>query len=384
MRLVVVQDRPIIGYGNDYYFVNYSDIIKYGKLCDELIYCASVERTDDETKVQKLRKCDFPNVRIQEVIKSPLKELIHTSLFNQSQVKEVIDISDLVVIKTPSMTIGKWAFNYVRKTGKKYIVEVIACAWDTYWNHGIKGKLMSVFSYLNAKRMIGKAANVIYVTNKFLQKRYPTKGRSINCSNVVLGEIDNEVLKKRMTYIDNCDDNHVMKLGTAGAINVSFKGQRYVIEAIAKMKKRGQIFQYYLAGGGDKTKLEQLATELGVADQVIFLGALRKDKMNDFYDSLDIYIHPSLAEGLPRVLIEAERRALPSCGANASGTPELLDPEYVFKKRNSDDICKVLSLFNKKTMKEQAEKNHKRSAQYSLDILDKRREVFYKEVLENN
>jgi glycosyltransferase involved in cell wall biosynthesis len=103
--------------------------------------------------------------------------------------------------------------------------------------------------------------------------------------------------------------------------------------------------------------------------------------MTEYYRSLDIYIHPSLAEGLPRVVIEAERQALPACGAKASGTPELLDEDFVFKKQSPKAICEVLKKFNKSIMAEQARRNFERSMSYSVEVLDKRRKDFYSMVL---
>ncbi len=384
MVLTVIQDRPVYKYNNDYYFVNYSDIIKYGKLCDKLIYCCSVEVTYDKSVISKY-KCwrDFHFLEIKEVIKSPLKEFLHTSSFNKIAVKDVVSRADIVVIKLPSITIGRWAYRYLKRIGKKCILESIACGWDSYWYHNLKGKIMAVPSYLNMRSMIYNADYVVYVTNKFLQVRYPTKGEWIAASNVVLEEADEAILQKRLKKIDETKVNDSLKIGTAGAVNIKFKGQEYVIRAIARLKAEGIHFDYYMAGGGDQTRLAKLASKLGIETSVHFLGAVPKNKMTEFYDSLDIYIHPSLAEGLPRVLIEAERRALPSCGAKAAGTPELLEDDFVFAKQDVESVCKVLKKFSKDVMRKQAQINFKRSKEYSLPILDERRKNFYREVLNN-
>lgn len=382
MIISIIQDRPIEKFNGDYYMGNFSDIIKYGKLCDHLFYCCSIVEVDSEEKIKGIKKIDMTNVSIQEVIKSPLKELFHTSSFNKRQVVDVVTKADLVVIKCPSITLGKWAFDYVRKINKKYILEYIACAWDSYWYHDIRGKIMAPYSYYNAKRMAEKAHNVIYVTSKFLQSRYPTGGNSIACSNVVLMDMHPGVLLSRLDKINNATNYNRLKLGTVGAVNVAFKGQQYVIEALYKLKKKGFIYDYFLAGGGDNNRLKSMVMKFHLEDQVHFVGVISKEKMNDFYDSLDIYVHPSLAEGLPRVVIEAESRALPACGANAAGTPELLETDFIFRKQDSDDICRVLLRFTKERMLEQSRANYNRAAEYMLDVLDARRQVFYKKALE--
>ena len=106
-------------------------------------------------------------------------------------------------------------------------------------------------------------------------------------------------------------------LGTAAAVNVAFKGQRYVIEALARLKAAGRTdVEYRLAGGGDPTALRELAQRLGVAEQVAFAGSLPHDAVFSWLDGLDLYIQPSLQEGLPRALIEAMSRGLPAFAAH--------------------------------------------------------------------
>ena len=67
-------------------------------------------------------------------------------------------------------------------------MEVVGCPWDAYWNYSLKGKIVAPFATYMMKRRVKSAPFVLYVTNKFLQKRYPTKGKKINCSNVELAE----------------------------------------------------------------------------------------------------------------------------------------------------------------------------------------------------
>ncbi len=381
MTLAVIQSRPLMRYNGKFYLGNYSDFVKYGKLCDQFIYCASVIEVEDFDTVKNLKpQSDFPNSRI-AIVKSSLRELFSPKPSNVKLLKNVINEADVVVIKTPSMTTGKWAYKYARQMHKKCILEVIACAWDSFWNHSIKGKLMAPYNFWNARKMIGSAENVIYVTDKFLQRRYPTRGRSIGCSNVVLGPADETILIDRQERIKAFNPKGRINIGTAGAVYVKFKGQQYVIEAMAQLVSEGYDYHYYLAGGGDNRRLKAIAEKYLLTDRVHFLGMVPRDKMTDFYRSLDIYIHPSLAEGLPRVLIEAERQALPACGANASGTPELLNEEFVFKKKSPSDICRILKKFSKDVMLEQSKENFERSKLYSTEVLDNRRKEFYSEIM---
>ena len=103
--------------------------------------------------------------------------------------------------------------------------------------------------------------------------------------------------------------------------------------------------------------------------------------MEDFYDSLDLYIHPSLAEGLPRVMIEAESRGLPTLGARASGTPELLDEDCIFEIKDPKSICDVLNSFDVNKMKRVSKNNFERVKSYEFGVLAERRKKFYSELI---
>ena len=58
----------------------------------------------------------------------------------------------------------------------------------------------------------------------------------------------------------------------------------------------------------------------------------------------DIYIQPSLQEGLPRAVVEAMSTALPCIGFNTGGIPELLEPEYIVKLKNVDGIVQRIKI----------------------------------------
>ncbi|MDD5792425.1 MAG: glycosyltransferase, partial [Erysipelotrichaceae bacterium] len=93
---------------------------------------------------------------------------------------------------------------------------------------------------------------------------------------------------------------------------------------------------------------------------------------------MDIYIQPSKQEGLPRALIEAMSRALPAIGTNIAGIPELLDHNYLINKGSYKEIVNALSeKFDKTQMIEQATKNFNKASEYSLKIINARRQAFF-------
>jgi len=159
--------------------------------------------------------------------------------------RSCIDRADILFIRLPSL-IGVMAVSIAKEMNKPYLIEVVGCPWDAFWYHSTKGKLVAPYMRCATKRHLRSAPFVVYVTKHFLQGRYPTSGKSINCSNVELSDSSCDHLQRRLEHIKQRGD--MLVIGTAAKIDVRYKGQQYVIEAIAALKKAGIRCQYQLAG----------------------------------------------------------------------------------------------------------------------------------------
>lgn len=258
------------------------------------------------------------------------------------------------------------------------MVEVVGCSWDALWNYNSKGKLLAPLNYLKQKRAISESEYAIYVTSNFLQKRYPTRGDSINCSNVLLSNFDDSILINRTEKVKCRNLESTLVIGTTAAVDVKYKGQRSVIKALGKLKERGITnFEYQLVGSGEQKSLRLIAEKYAVTEQVKFLGAMPHKDVLNWLDSIDIYAQPSKTEGLPRGLIEAMSRGLFAMGSNVGGIPELLDEEYIFNKSNNEEeICNILIEINKDKLLEQARRNFNVAKEYDQSLIESRRQLF--------
>ena len=90
---------------------------------------------------------------------------------------------------------------------------------------------MAPSSFLAERRRIKEAPYVCYVTGEFLQRRYPTKGKSVSCSNVVVHAADPSILTKRLERIKRSAQKQKYVLGTAAAIDVRYKGQVHILRS---------------------------------------------------------------------------------------------------------------------------------------------------------
>lgn len=106
---------------------------------------------------------------------------------------------------------------------------------------------------------------------------------------------------------------------------VPAKGQHILVQAIAKLRNGGTEVRLRLVGDGpDRPSLERQVAELGLADRVIFEGAVNLDQVQALYRNADIFALASFAEGIPIVLMEAMAMEIPCVTTRITGIPELI------------------------------------------------------------
>lgn len=87
------------------------------------------------------------------------------------------------------------------------------------------------------------------------------------------------------------------------------KNQRFLIPVLAECLKRGLDCRLLFVGDGDTADLlKRDAEDFGVSGRVIFAGGLRDTA--DVYSAMDVFVLPSLYEGLPVVSLEAQSAGL--------------------------------------------------------------------------
>jgi glycosyltransferase involved in cell wall biosynthesis len=112
-------------------------------------------------------------------------------------------------------------------------------------------------------------------------------------------------------------------VGTTAAL-VERKGQRYLLEAAALLERRGVRLEYRFAGQGpERAALERHAARLGLGDRVRFVGFV--GDIAGFLESVDIFVLPSLYEGLGVAILEAMAAARPVVATRVGGIPEIVE-----------------------------------------------------------
>ena len=375
--MLFIHDHTFVVDGNEYYTtgsLNQSVMDRYKGWFGNLTVFATMRvPTEKDASFIKpgnlVKGVDFQLV--------PKRNSVSHIIKCSSLIEKAVVKSDCVVIRMSIF--GALGVHYARKHHIPYLVEMVACPWDSLWNHSLKGKILAPIMTIVTKKVCKHAPYILYVTNEFLQKRYPPTGSTIGCSDVELKKLDPAVLSMRIKKLNQYDKNDILKLVTVANVNVRYKGQELVIRALSKLEKNGLHCEYYLIGGGNPEYLSTVAKECGVEEKVHIIGPKPHDEIFDILDQMDIYVQPSLQEGLPRAVIEAMSRGCPVLGSSTGGIPELIASECVFKRKSSSSFIMMMSKINMDFLLRNAKLNFEKAKEYEKDYLDKKREEFYME-----
>ena len=296
-------------------------------------------------------------------------------------VREAVEKSDLVLARFASFS-SAFVCSVARKMGKPVFAEVMSCGWDGLWNHGWMGKLAAPVMFFEVRRSLRYADYALYVTESFLQKRYPCRNKTVGVSNVVINKISDEARQNRNEKIAHTDP-HNITLMTSAAVNVWYKGQHFVIRAIPLLNKMGIRVKYYCVGQGDTEYLKKVAKKHGVEDQVVFTGPVSHDEVFRLLDQCDIYVQPSLQEGLPRALVEAMSRGCPAVGARTGGIPELLPDTCIVKRKSVRDIAETINKMLEDGLNQYSEQSLLRASDFLRDKLDDKRNAYFKYICDS-
>lgn len=325
----------------------------------------------------KYNLIDHPQVKFSCVIGiNPIQIFINNLFINLLIFKKVLR-SDITIIRLPSF-LGVFCGLLSLIFNKKYFVEVVGHAKDSLLD-GNSGFIKIIFANIYFKLtqfVIKKSAGAIYVTKEALQQDFPCLGISEYASNVIL-KIDNKFNPKKDYSILNTPN-----IGLIGSFNNHYKGIDFAIKTIAflKEKRKLRVDLHILGHGKLLDEYQELAKSLNVDDQVFFDGLLPLDQVPGWLDKMDIYIQPSLTEGLPRALIEAMSRGLPCLASRAGGIPELL-PEHCTFEEFSQEIFSnmLLEILESEELRAQlGNKNFVQSLNYNFETLELKRRSFWK------
>ncbi|WP_372757856.1 glycosyltransferase family 1 protein [Mariniflexile sp.] len=180
--------------------------------------------------------------------------------------------------------------------------------------------------------------------------------------------INNAIDASQFIYNPNTSISKKKELGVENKLVIGHvgnfvveKNHAFLLDIFYEFKKLKEDCKLILVGGGDATRFRNKTKELGIDNDVLFLG-VRSD-VKDILQAMDIFVFPSTNEGLPVTLIEAQ----------ASGL-KILASSNISKELKVTDLVDFVSL----------EESAKYWAKLVLDSLDYNRNNTFNKIIEGN
>lgn len=199
--------------------------------------------------------------------------------------------------------------------------------WDVYDLHGTNRR------YRTMRRMVGRIADRFVTMSRHLEQ-WLVKDVGIDAKQVtqLYSGVDAEKFAPRsgkrpdLLPAGFADDSSFV-IGTAGRLDpvkdplALVRGFAALVGSDAALRTRARLV--YIGDGSLKTELEAEADRLGVREACWFAGA--RDDVPQLLRTLDLFVLPSLNEGISNTILEAMATGLPVVATQVGGNAELVE-----------------------------------------------------------
>jgi len=291
--------------------------------------------------------------------------------------------TDAVLLRVPS-PIGSLLAAERDRHGLPYALEVIADPYDVFapgvLRHPLRPLLRRRYT-AQLRHQCAAAIGAAYVTDGYLQARYPTRAPAIVAS-IPEGHFPGSAYVDRPRTVERT--RGAATLVSVGSLEQMYKGIDTLLDALACLAATDpSIRLVHIGDGRCRANLERLAAELGVTDRVVFTGMLPAGEgVRRELDAADLFVLPSRTEGLPRALVEAMARGLPAIGSDVGGIPELLPADYLVTPDDVGGLASMIRglLADPARMAEASARNLARARDFSGEVTALRRAAYYEAV----
>lgn len=239
--------------------------------------------------------------------------------------------------------------------------------------------ILRAFLVFAQKQLCRKACAAAYVTQRQLQRRYPPGGGAMQTYFSSI-EMTEDFFRPRAD-----PRKRVARLLHVGSMGKGFyKGQDVLLRAFSRFAGRNPGLHLALAGGGESLPMvKEMIKELGLGARASAVGHVASvDELRNMLDEADLFVFPSLTEGLPKALVEAMARGLPAVASRVGGIGELL-PDYALVPAGDPEALadKIQAFLDSPELRERASnENYAKAREYHIEHIRPRRADYYRRV----
>ena len=375
MNILYATDHKFLKCGDNIYSLEFDNKF-FAPYKDSFGDIKVVGRFIESSKVEGISRVDINFTSLPNL--STLSSFFGLRQKVEQILTDIIKNYDLIIARLPS-EVALTSIKIAKNLNKPILVEVAGDGYEILKNYGnLKAYIYAPIMKKRIYRAIQSADFIVYVTKSYLQSRYPPPKYALieSISNVRLSVASDEIIEKREKRFDSSS----VVFGVIANIDMRFKGIDILIEAFGLYHQKFPKSILKIAGSGDSSRYNKQLKRLNIVDSVIFEGVIYNEaKKWQWIDKIDVYIQPSLSEGLPRALIEAMGRGCICIASDVGGISELLEREFLFQ---AGDVYGCYRLMQKVKYNKYISLNNRDivSSKYSIDLLYKKRADFYTQI----
>lgn len=355
--------------------------IPYLKLFKEMGWETAVAAHNDFENPEEcvIPHCDtYFNVPFERFPLSP------SNATSYRELKKIIDAGDYDIIHchTPvSAMITRLAALGARKRGTKVI-------YTAHGFHFFKGApLINWLLYFPVEWALARFTDALITINKedyaraqkFAAKRvYYVPGVGIDTKKFAVDEETKRAKREKIRTELGIPDTATVLL-SVGEVNEN-KNHRVVIEALAKLKATD--VHYIICGRGELEESHKALAKQFELEGRVHLTGYRND-VADFYQAAEIFVFPSLREGLPVAVMEAMASGLPVICNDIRGCSDLIEDGVngtKLTKCAADAYAVAVDAYWKRETRQCVAKvNQQKAAEYDLSAVSEQYRCIYNE-----
>ncbi len=258
---------------------------------------------------------------------------------------------DILHAHSPALN-GVAALRVARRLGIPLVYEIRAFWEDAAVDHGTSQENGLRYKATRAlETYVLRRANAITTICAGLCNDIVARGISkenvtvipnaVDLEHFTVGGVPDQALAEKLGLNRKC------VLGFIGSF-YAYEGLPLLLQALPEILRTVPDVRILLVGGGvQENHLKQLATDLGIADKVIFTGRVPHDQVQRYYDLVDIFVYPRLSMRLTELVtplkpLEAMAQGRLVIASDVGGHKELIkhgETGYLFRAGDANALA---------------------------------------------
>ncbi len=343
----------------------------------------SIRQADAEAK----REAEKIGIRVIE-----LKSNCLLNIFTVFKLRKILKDYEIDIIHTFGARAEILGAIVVRMTKNVKMISTILHnpLEDIILDYGlVKGKLINFLRKIFLK--FGRSTIVAISNNA--KKGLIGLGINEDGIRVIYSGIDEGLLKKEhekfqinKSNLSNKFKNNDFIVATVAVLNAR-KGIYYLIEAAKKLVENHPDIKFLIIGSGPlEKKLKENVNTLGLYNHVIFEKYY--ENIAEIYQNINLFVLPSLTEGIPAVLLEAMAFGVPIVATSVGGVPEMIEDGIsgvLVPPKDSEALAEgVIKVYKNSVFASEISKNARSRFEkyFTADVMACQYEKVYEELLE--